>query len=100
MKFKTYVNKIVLDRQLNSHKDPCKDARAQGENARTCNDLQRFRSESTKIKKMRFSAISELTPKKVILFTFANQAKFYEFSKTEYSDSTSFINRLTPLIFF
>ena len=26
--------------------------------------------------------------------------KYYESSKTEYSDSTSFINRLTPLIFF
>ena len=41
-----------------------------------------------------FSAIFELTQKKIILFT------FYESSKTEYSDSTSFINRLTPLIFF
>merc|ERR1711954_635383 len=26
--------------------------------------------------------------------------KYYESSKTKYSDSTSFINRLTPLIFF
>ena len=59
MKFETYVYKIVLDHQPNFHKDPCKDARARGENARTCDALQRFRSESTKIKKMRFSAIFE-----------------------------------------
>ena len=65
MKFETYVHKIVLDHQPNFHKDPCKDARAQGENARTCDTLQRFRSEATKIKKMHFSAIFELTPKKL-----------------------------------
>ena len=50
MKFKTYVHKIVLDHQPNFHKDPCKDARARGENARTCDALQKFRNESTKIK--------------------------------------------------
>ena len=66
MKFETYVLKIVLDQEPNFHKDPCKDTRARGENARTCDALQRFRSESTKIKKMRFLAI---------LFTFADQAK-------------------------
>ena len=38
--------------------------------------------------------------KKVILFTFSKQAKNYESSKTEYSNSTPFINRLTPLNFF
>ena len=54
MKFETYVHKIVLDHQLNFHKDPCKDACARGENACTCDALQRFRSESTKIKKMGF----------------------------------------------
>ena len=59
MKFETYVHKIILDHQLTFHKDPCKDARARGENARTCDALQRFRSESTKIKKMSFSAIFE-----------------------------------------
>ena len=59
MKFETYVHKIIPYHQLNFHKDPCKDARARGENARTCDALQRFRSESTKIKKMRFSAIFE-----------------------------------------
>ena len=59
IKFETYVHKIILDHQLNFHKYPCKDARARGENARTCDALQRFRSESTKIKKMRFSAIFE-----------------------------------------
>ena len=75
MKFETYVHQIILDHQLDFQKDPCKDARARCENARTCDALQRFRSESTKIKKMRFLAIFELTPKKVILFTFSNQAK-------------------------
>ena len=75
MKFETYIHKIILDHQLNFYKDPCKDARTGGENARTCDPLQRFRSESRKIKKMRFSAIFEYTPKKVILFTFAKQAK-------------------------
>ena len=59
MKFEAYVHKIVLDHQPNFHKDPCKDAHARGENERTCDDLQRFRSESTKNKKMRFSAIFE-----------------------------------------
>ena len=59
MKFETYVHKIVLDHQPNFHRDPCKDARARGENARTCDALQRFRSETTKIKKMRFSSIFE-----------------------------------------
>ena len=44
MKFETYVQKIVLDHQPN--KDPCKDARARVENARTCDALQKFRYES------------------------------------------------------
>ena len=57
MKFETYVHKIVLNHHPNFHKDPCKDARARGKNARTRDALQRFRSESTKIEKMRFSAI-------------------------------------------
>ena len=35
MKFVTYVYEIVLDHQPNFHKDPCKDARARGVNART-----------------------------------------------------------------
>ena len=35
MKFETYVHKIVLDHQPHFHKDPCKDARARGLNART-----------------------------------------------------------------
>ena len=69
MKFQTYVHKIVLDHQPNFHKDPCKDARARNKNARTCDALKRFRSESTKIKKMRFSAFFEYTPNKIILFT-------------------------------
>ena len=43
--FETYVHKIVLDHQPNFHKDPCKDARAQGKNACTCNALERFRYE-------------------------------------------------------
>ena len=55
----TCAHKIVGYHQPNFYKDPCKDARAQVENARTCDALQRFRSESTKIKKMRFSAIFE-----------------------------------------
>ena len=59
MKFETYVHKIVLHHQPNFHKDPHKDARARGKNARTRDALQRFRSESTKIEKMRFSAIFE-----------------------------------------
>ena len=59
MKFETYAHKIVPDHQPNFYKDLCKDACARGENARTCDALQRFRSESTKIKKMRFSAIFE-----------------------------------------
>ena len=59
MKFETYVYKIVFDQQPNFHKDSCKDARARGENARTNDALQRFRSEATKIEKMRFSAIFE-----------------------------------------
>ena len=36
MKFEIYVHKIVFDHQPNFQKDLCKDARAQGENARTC----------------------------------------------------------------
>ena len=49
----------IWNHQPNFHKDPCKDARAWGENTRTCDALQKFRNESTKIKKMRFSAIFE-----------------------------------------
>ena len=75
MKFETYVHKIILDHQLNFHKDPCKDARERGENARTCDALQTIRSESTKIKKMHFLALFEWTPKKNILFKFSKQAK-------------------------
>ena len=39
MKFETYVHKIILDHQLNFYIDPCKDARAGGEIARTCDAL-------------------------------------------------------------
>ena len=39
LKFDTSVHEIVLDHQPNFHKDPCKDARARGENARTCEAL-------------------------------------------------------------
>ena len=53
MKFETYVHKIVLEHQPNFHKDPCKDALAQGENVRT----YQFQNKSTKNKKIRFSAI-------------------------------------------
>ena len=59
IKFETKVHKVVLNHQPNFHEDLCKDARARGENAKTCDALQRFRSKSTKIKKMRFSAIFE-----------------------------------------
>ena len=59
MKFKTYVHKILVDQQPNFHMDQCKDAHAKGENTCTYDALQRFRSESTKIEKMRFSAIFE-----------------------------------------
>ena len=38
--------------------------------------------------------------KKLFYSLFQNRQKYYESSKTEYSDSTSFINRLTPLNFF
>ena len=69
MKFETYFHKIVLDQQPNFHKDPCKDAHARDKNARTCDALKRFRSESTKIKKIRFSGIFEWTPNKIILIT-------------------------------
>ena len=53
LKFETYVHKIVLDHQPNFHKDP----HARGENARTRDALQRFRSDSTKIKIISFSAL-------------------------------------------
>ena len=59
MKFETYVYTIVLHHQPNFHKDPRKESRARGENARTHDALQRFRSESAKIEKMGFSAIFE-----------------------------------------
>ena len=36
----TYVHKIVLDHQPNFHKDPCKDARARGVNARTRDEMR------------------------------------------------------------
>ena len=38
--------------------------------------------------------------KKLFYSLFQNRPKYYESSKTEYSDHPSFINRLTPLIFF
>ena len=38
--------------------------------------------------------------KKIFYSLFQSRQKYYESSKTEYSDSTSFINRLTPLKFF
>ena len=39
IKFETYVHKIVLDHQPNFHKDPCKDARARGVNARIRDEM-------------------------------------------------------------
>merc|ERR1711942_587273 len=38
--------------------------------------------------------------KKLFYSLFQNRPKYYESFKTEYSDHPSFINRLTPLIFF
>ena len=38
--------------------------------------------------------------KKLFYSLFPIRPKYYESSKTEYSDSTSFINRLTPLLFW
>ena len=38
--------------------------------------------------------------KKLFYSLFQNRPKYYESSKTEYSDHPSFINRLTPLFFF
>ena len=38
--------------------------------------------------------------KKLFYSLFQNRPKYYESSKTEYSDHPSFMNRLTPLIFF
>ena len=35
MKSKIYVHKIVLDQELNFHKDPCKDVRILGIDAHT-----------------------------------------------------------------
>ena len=49
---------------------------------------------------MRFLAIFESTQKKLFYSLFQTRPKYYESSKTQYSDSTSFINRLTPLIYF
>ena len=57
MKFETFVHKIVIDHQPNFHKDPFKDASAQCENACTCDALQKFRNESTKIKKKLFHSL-------------------------------------------
>ena len=74
MKFENYVQNIVLDHQPNFHKDPCKDARARGE------IFQPFLNWHQK--KLFYSLLS----------------KYYESSETEYLDSTSFLNRWTPLI--
>ena len=97
MKFETYVNKIVLNHQPNFHKDPCKDARARGENASTCDALQRFRSESTKSRKYVFRPFLNRHQKKSFYSLLLIRPKYYESFKTEYSD---FINRLTPQTFF
>ena len=40
MKFETYAHKIVVNQQPNFHKDPCKDARARGINARTRDEMR------------------------------------------------------------
>ena len=39
MKFETYAHNIVVYQQPNFHKDPCTDARAQGINARTRDEM-------------------------------------------------------------
>ena len=38
--------------------------------------------------------------KKIFYLNFQTRPTYYESSKTEYSDSTSFIAKLTPIIFF
>ena len=52
MKFETFVHKIIPPTKF--YKDPRKVVRARGENARTCDALQRFRSESKKSRKCVF----------------------------------------------
>ena len=49
---------------------------------------------------MRFFGHFLIDTKKIFYSLFQNRPKYYESSKTEYSDSPSYINRFTPLIFF
>ena len=95
MKFENYVHKIVLDHQPNFHKDPFKEAK-------TLALAMPFKNSDTgqqKPRKYVFRPFINRHQKKLFYSLFSIRPKYYESSKTEYSDSISCINRLTPLIF-
>ena len=53
-----------------------------------------------KSRKCVFRPFLNRNQKKLFYSFFQTRPKYYESSKTEYSDSSSFINQYTPLIFF
>ena len=61
--------------------------------------LTKFQKQVKKNQERAFFGNFWIKPKKLFHSNFQTMPKFYESSKTKYSDSTFFINRLTPLFF-
>ena len=98
MKFETYVHKIVLDHQPNFHVQRCE--RTRQKKRALAMPYKDSDPSQQKSRKCVFRPFLNRHQKKLFYSLFQNRPKYYESSKTEYSDHPSFINRLTPLIFF
>ena len=69
-------------------------------NCNFCSPYKNSETSQQKSRKCVFRPFLNRHQKKLFYSLLLIRPKYYESSKTEYSDSTSFINRLTPLILF
>ena len=87
------LNESALFLPLSPHKTPC-------EEFNSPELYKKNQKQVKKIKKGRFQPFLNRHKTKLFYSNVQTRPKCYESFKTEYSDSTSFINRLTPLIYF
>ena len=78
----------------------CKNFENWASNHNFCSPYKNSEMSQQKSRKCVFQPFLNRHQKKLIYSLLLIRQKYYEFFKTEYSDSTFFINRLTPLFFF
>ena len=96
MKFETYVHKYLTTNQIFIKIR----AKMRAYEAKMRALAMPYKNSDTSQQKSRKYVFGLFWIKKSFYSLFQPRPKYYESFKMEYSDSTSFINRLTPLIFF